>query len=79
MSKADRIFYNGTILSLDEGNHIYDSLAVKDGMVIALGIENELEQWIGTETIITDLCGKTLLPGFYDSHSHLSTAGECYL
>lgn len=79
MSKADRIFYNGTILSLDEGNHIYGSLAVKDGMVIALGIENELEQWIGTETIITDLCGKTLLPGFYDSHSHLSTAGECYL
>jgi len=44
--------------------------AVKDGKILAVGSEEDVLKTAGAETKKIDLDGKTMLPGFIDSHSH---------
>jgi len=73
--EADRILYNGTIVTVDSANTVAEAVAVKDGKIAAVGTEVEVMQWRGTGTELTDLEGKTVLPGFVEPHSHLSFVG----
>jgi predicted amidohydrolase YtcJ len=49
------------------------SVAIKDGRFLAVGTENDMRPFIDTDTRILDLNGKTVLPGFIDSHTHLAS------
>lgn len=69
---ADKIFINGIINSIDIKNNIYESMAVKDGIVIALGEYKDTKQLKCNNTEIIDLKYKTVLPGFIDVHSRIS-------
>jgi predicted amidohydrolase YtcJ len=73
--EADRILFNGAIVTVDSANTIAEAVAVKDGKIAAVGTEDEVMQWRGTGTELTDLEGKTVLPGFVEPHSHLSFVG----
>ncbi|MGD9050077.1 MAG: amidohydrolase family protein, partial [Anaerolineae bacterium] len=73
--KADRILFNGTIVTVDSANTVAEAVAVKDGKIAAVGPEDEVMQWRGAATELTDLEGKTALPGFVEPHSHLSFVG----
>ena len=73
--EADRILYNGTIVTVDSANTVAEAVAVKDGRIAAVGTEDEVMQWRGAGTELTDLEGKTALPGFVEPHSHLSFVG----
>jgi predicted amidohydrolase YtcJ len=70
---ADRVFWGGDIITM-EGDvpHYVEALAVKNGKIIALGSKSHIDTLIGSETQLTNLNGKTLLPGFIDGHSHLT-------
>ena len=46
------------------------ALAVHDGKILAIGSKEEIMKFRNGETVIVDLNGKTMLPGFYDAHSH---------
>ena len=80
---ADRIFFGGTILTMDDENSAAEALAVKDGRIIAVGNLKSVLTHKGIGTVITDLGGKALLPGFLDAHSHyinsLLVAGQAKL
>lgn len=71
MEKASTVYKNGTIITLDKHNTLAETVAVTDGTIIAVGSFKEVERYIDRHTEIIDLGGKTMLPGFYDSHSHL--------
>ena len=73
--EADRILFNGTIVTVDSADTVAEAVAVKDGKIVAVGAEDEVMQWRGTGTELTDLKGKTALPGFVEPHSHLSFVG----
>lgn len=75
MNFADKILYNGTILSMDENRGIYNALAIKDGKIAAVGDKNEILGFKYEGTEFMDLEGKTVLPGFIDSHVHLTQTG----
>ncbi len=68
---ADSIYFGGDILTMagDQPGYI-DALAVRDGKIIATGNRDDLQQYRQDSTRLIDLQGKTLLPGFYDAHSH---------
>jgi predicted amidohydrolase YtcJ len=51
--------------------HYAEALAVKDGKILFMGAKADAEKMKGDSTIMTDLEGKTLLPGFVDGHSHV--------
>ena len=66
---ADLILNNGKIVSVDDAFSIHDTIVVTDGRVVELGDSSLLDKY--SATIVSDLQGKTLIPGFIDSHTHI--------
>lgn len=81
---ADIIYFGGDIITMEGNQPIYaEAIAVKDGKIIFVGKKTESDKLKGENTILTNLEGKTLLPGFLDAHSHyinsLLVANQCKL
>lgn len=72
-TKADAIYFGGTILTMEDANPKVEALAIKDGKIIFTGTKSEADQYQGDSTKSYDLKGKTLLPGFIDAHGHLTS------
>lgn len=61
---------------LDCESHSYaEGLAVKDGKVVAVGDTKSILKWKGSKTVVVNLQGKFVLPGFNDAHLHLASGG----
>lgn len=73
--EADKIFFGGTILTMDDALGQVEAIAVKDGKIIMRGTKSAALNYQGSHTKLWDLQGKTLLPGFIDAHSHISFEG----
>ncbi|WP_179134059.1 amidohydrolase [Halobacillus massiliensis] len=70
MNWADMIFYNGNLLTMDDGSPLANAAAVKQGEIIYVGNEQEALFYQGADTEVIDLEGSTLMPGFIESHIH---------
>ena len=68
----DMVLFNGKIVTVDEDFSIAQAIAIKDGLLVAVGTDQAVLALAGVETERMDLEGKTVLPGFNDSHLHLS-------
>ncbi|SMO61274.1 amidohydrolase [Halorubrum cibi] len=73
---ADRVFLNGEVHTLAESDETHEAVAVRDGEVVRLGRTYDVEFLAGVDTDVVDLDGRTLLPGFIDAHTHLTTVGR---
>ena len=69
----DAIFYNGIILSIDDNRPQAQAIAIDGERILAVGTNNEILTLKGSSTQVIDLRGKTVMPGFIDSHSHRLT------
>lgn len=72
---ADIVFKNGIIYTADDQETEVEAVAVKDGLIIALGNSKDISAYEGSETEVIDLAGKTMTPGFIESHGHLMGVG----
>jgi predicted amidohydrolase YtcJ len=72
---ADSIYLNGTVITMNDDQPQAEAIAVKNGMIVAVGDRQTIQAWQGKNTKIFDLQGKTLLPGFIDAHGHLFNLG----
>lgn len=68
MKKA---YINGNIITVNESNDRVRSFAVQGNKIIKTGTDEEVLSYVGADCEIIDLQGKTILPGFNDSHLHL--------
>lgn len=75
MMKADLVFINGEVITMDADSRIVEAVAIKENRIIFVGSNTEVKQLIDSNTEVVDLCGKTLLPGFIDAHIHLPMYG----
>ncbi len=75
MAAPQQIFTGGPILTLDPDNRIVEALAVEDGRISALGSRASVQALADAATVLIDLEGAALLPGFVDSHSHAGLIG----
>lgn len=75
MMFADIVFLNGEVITVNEKNEIAEAVAVKDKRILAVGTNGDVESFVGKETEVVDLAGKSLLPGFIDSHLHMTQVG----
>ncbi len=73
---ADIIFINANIVTMDVAQPVAQALAIQGDKVAAVGAADEILKSRGPSTVIVDLSGRTLLPGFVDAHSHLAGAAE---
>lgn len=68
--KSKQLFKNCHIYSMDNKDTQYTAMAVEDGKIIYLGDEGQALQYVDANTRVVDLNGKTVLPGFSESHTH---------
>jgi len=72
---ADMIYYDGTIITINDAQPQVEAVAVKDGKILAIGTKDELLKSEGDATKLIDLEGRTMLPGFVDAHGHVMGGG----
>lgn len=67
---ADLIITRATIRTSDPSRPLASAMAVHDGVIVAIGDENDVRSWEGAGTRRMALNGKTITPGFIDGHCH---------
>lgn len=72
---ADIIYLGGPILTMNDAQPRVEAVAVKVGRILFVGSVAEVEVYRGEGTIDFDLAGRTMLPGFVDSHGHVAIGG----
>ncbi|KAB2329721.1 amidohydrolase [Cytobacillus depressus] len=73
--KADKIFINGEVITVDQHNSIAEGVAVQGNRILAVGSTEEVLSYRTADTEIINVNGKSLLPGFNDAHLHLTIYG----
>ena len=76
IEKADVVYMNGNVYTVDEKNPKASALAIKDGRFLYVGSDVGVKTYVGKKTQVVDLKSKTVLPGLIDSHMHFSAIGE---
>ncbi|MFN7936667.1 MAG: amidohydrolase [Bryobacteraceae bacterium] len=72
---ADLILRNGKVWTVNRSQPLAQAVAVKQGRVLAVGSNDEIDALRGNSTQVIDLKGRLMLPGFHDSHVHFFTGG----
>jgi predicted amidohydrolase YtcJ len=74
--KADLVLFNGKVITVDKKDRIAEAVAVRNGIIVAVGTNEEVLRFIGPKTKALDLVGRTVTPGLIDSHNHLMYYGQ---
>jgi predicted amidohydrolase YtcJ len=73
---ADLVIRHANIHTMDDKNPRATALAVKEDKILWLGDDKDAGQYIGGKTRVVDAGGRLLLPGFIDSHFHVSLGND---
>lgn len=73
---ADLVLRGGRVITMDGQDRIAEAVAVNGNRITAIGSNAELGRLAGPGTRVIELNGRTLLPGFIDSHSHVEGLAE---
>jgi predicted amidohydrolase YtcJ len=76
--KPTLIVFNAKIHTLDDKNTTTEAIAVADGKIIRLGKNETILKLKNKGTKVIDAKGKTIIPGIFDSHSHVIRGGRFY-
>ena len=72
---ADTVIRRANVITIDPGRPRATAIAMRDGRLIGVGSDSDVETLIGPNTKTLDLHGKTVLPGFIDAHIHVLSSG----
>lgn len=73
---ADLVLTNAVVATMDESNTSAEAVAIKDGIILFVGSNEDAESYIGDSTEVIDLEGKFVMPGFIESHAHFLGLGK---
>ena len=66
------IYVDGDLLTMNDAQPVVEALAMRQGKILAVGGRSAVASAAGADAEIRSLNGKTMLPGFIDSHGHIS-------
>jgi len=72
---ADLVFRGGAVWTGDDAVPSASAVAVKNGRIVAVGSDPDVDHLVGRETRVVELAGRTLMPGFIDAHTHFLDGG----
>jgi predicted amidohydrolase YtcJ len=73
---ADLILHNGVIWTVDKNNSTAEAVAIKDGKFLLVGSNKAALNLRGPRTLVIDLKGRFVTPGFNDNHVHFASAAQ---
>jgi predicted amidohydrolase YtcJ len=73
---ADRVLTNAEVHTLADPDEVHEALAIRDGRILRVDSDYEIEFLVGVETEVIDCEGRVVLPGFVDAHTHMETLGR---
>ena len=73
---ADLVLRGGKVVTVDSSVPDGQAIAIKDGLVMAVGSDADIRQYIGRETEVMELNGQLAIPGFVESHAHYMGVGQ---
>lgn len=75
-TKADFVIENAKVFTSNEENPQAEAVAVKGNRIIFVGTNEEVKSHLDSSTQVIDGMGRTVTPGFIDSHFHLLWGGQ---
>jgi predicted amidohydrolase YtcJ len=73
---ADLVLMGGRIVTMDPAYPEATAVAARDGVLVAVGAEQEIDRFIGPDTEVIDLGGTLAVPGLIESHAHFLSLGR---
>lgn len=73
---ADLIVVNGKVLTVDARNSRAEAVAIRGGRFTAVGSNADIRKLAGPQTRVIDAQGRTVVPGFIESHVHATGAAR---
>lgn len=71
-----KIYFNGNIITVNDKQPIVDAVLVENGKIVKVGLKEEILKLKNDDIELVDLDGKTMLPGFIDSHGHIIAVAQ---
>jgi len=72
MASRPRVLFNADVRVMSADGSRADSVAWRDGHLVAVGARGEVEKAAGPGAEVVDAGGATVVPGFIDAHHHAS-------
>ncbi|HZR97780.1 MAG TPA: hypothetical protein VFE37_03680 [Chloroflexota bacterium] len=72
---ADLAIVEANVITMEGARPRATALAARDGRLVAVGDVDDVRPWIGPRTTVLRLPGRTVLPGFIETHTHLGLLG----
>ncbi len=76
VTSVDLALTGGNVLTMNLSQPCAEAVAVKGGRIFKVGTNEEISQLIGKDTKVIRLKGKTVVPGFIDTHIHVADFGR---
>ena len=73
--QADLVLFNGNIHTMDAATPQARAIAIMGNRVLAVGDDDAMQALLAPEGKAIDLGGRTVVPGFTDSHLHFMSYG----
>ncbi|MFQ5872532.1 MAG: amidohydrolase family protein, partial [Dehalococcoidia bacterium] len=70
MASSDTVIKNGRIWTVDKTNPWAQALAIQGGKIVCVGANEDVEDYIDSNTKVVDAGNGLVLPGFIDTHIH---------
>ncbi len=74
--EADLVLRGGKVVTVDEDVPDGQAIAVKGDTILAVGSNARMEALSNDTTMIVDLKGKLVIPGFIEGHGHFTSLGR---
>ena len=72
---ADLVLNNGRIYTVEDSMSVHQAIAIKRDKILQVGSNTDIVKTISDATTVIDLDGKSVIPGFIDSHAHFMNLG----
>nr|WP_319537601.1 amidohydrolase [uncultured Methanospirillum sp.] len=77
---ADTVLLNGSVYTVEPGTNWSENpreaVAIKGDTILSINSSSDIKKYIGPKTVVHDLAGMMVLPGFIDSHIHFGASAE---
>lgn len=76
LAQADLILRNGTMVTMEAARPTAQGIAIRGGLILAIGSDAEMKALTGPKTRVIDLAGNLAIPGFIEGHGHFMAVGQ---